>query len=99
MHPEQPGSSISREKFEELWRHSVLLLQRGFQTGSILTVTDADAKALGRPWTRRCAMWCQISCHHIFPVEFLSYFKMVDPLQFFLRSSFPAVIVQELNES
>ena len=54
VHPEQPGRSVSREGFESLWRHSVLLLQRGFKTGSILTVDDDEAKKLGKPWTRRC---------------------------------------------
>ena len=31
----------------------MLLLQRGFKTGSILTVDPADAQRLGEPWTRR----------------------------------------------
>ena len=53
MHPEQPGESVGRDAFERLWRHSVLLLQRGFQTGSILTVDPEEAKTLGQPWTRR----------------------------------------------
>ena len=53
MHPEQPAWSVSREGFEALWRHSVLLLQRGFKTGSILTVDEDEAKKLGKPWTRR----------------------------------------------
>lgn len=58
VHPEQPGKTVSREGFESLWRHSVLLLQRGFKTGSILTVDEDEAKKLGRPWTRRL-----FSCH------------------------------------
>ena len=53
VHPEQPGRTVSREEFEALWRHSVLLLQRGFKTGSILTVDAEEAKKLGKPWTRR----------------------------------------------
>ena len=53
VHPEQPGKTVSREGFESLWRHSVLLLQRGFKTGSILTVDEDEAKKLGKPWTRR----------------------------------------------
>jgi len=32
---------------------SVELLQRGFVSGSIITVDDEDAQALGKPWTRR----------------------------------------------
>ena len=31
----------------------MLLLQRGFKTGSILTVDPEDAARLGPPWTRR----------------------------------------------
>ena len=53
MHPEQPSRSVDRAGFEALWRHSVLLLQRGFKTGSILTVDEDEAKRLGQPWTRR----------------------------------------------
>ena len=53
VHPEQPGYSVPRDAFEAIWRHSVLLLQRGFQTGSILTVDPAEAQKLGKPWTRR----------------------------------------------
>ncbi len=55
VHPEQPANSLDREAFERVWRHSVLLLQRGFLTGSILTVDQVDADRLGKPWTRRCA--------------------------------------------
>ena len=55
MHPEQPGNTVDREAFERIWRHSVLLLQRGFKEGSILTVDPAEAKILGPPWTRRLA--------------------------------------------
>lgn len=53
MHPEQPGYSVDREAFERIWFHSVDLLQRGFKTGSILTVDPEDAQKLGKPWTRR----------------------------------------------
>jgi len=53
VHPEQPARTISRATFETLWMHSVLLLQRGFTTGSILTVDPAEAARLGPPWTRR----------------------------------------------
>ena len=54
IHPEQPANTVSRAGFEALWRHSVELLQRGFKTGSILTVDLEEAKVLGAPWTRRC---------------------------------------------
>lgn len=53
VHPETPANSLSRELFDLVWAHSVDLLQRGFKTGSILTVDPADAKKLGQPWTRR----------------------------------------------
>ena len=53
VHPEQPGYSVDREAFERIWFHSVDLLQRGFQTGSILTVDPEDAQSMGKPWTRR----------------------------------------------
>jgi hypothetical protein len=53
LHPEQPANSTTRSDFDALWRHSTHLLQRGFVTGSILTVDAADAARLGPPWTRR----------------------------------------------
>jgi hypothetical protein len=36
-----------------LWGHCADLLQRGFVSGSILTVDPEDARLLGKPWTRR----------------------------------------------
>lgn len=53
IHPEQPAHTLSREAFDTVWAHSVDLLQRGFASGSILTVDPEDAKLLGKPWTRR----------------------------------------------
>lgn len=53
VHPEQPGCTLDAAAFDRIWRHSVQLLQRGFKTGSILTVDPEEAKVLGRPWTRR----------------------------------------------
>lgn len=38
IHPEIPGSALSRQQVETIWSHSVALLQRGFASGSILTV-------------------------------------------------------------
>ncbi|KAJ3326659.1 hypothetical protein HDU93_002344 [Gonapodya sp. JEL0774] len=49
LHPNQPSNTVPRDRFDEVWRHSVELLQRGFQTGSILTVDDDDARRLGPP--------------------------------------------------
>lgn len=53
VHPEQPGNTLSRATFDTIWGHCVDLLQRGFSSGSILTVDPEDAKTLGKPWTRR----------------------------------------------
>ena len=38
IHPEQPAHTLGRAAFDSVWAHSVALLQRGFSTGSILTV-------------------------------------------------------------
>mmetsp|Transcript_21451 Transcript_21451/g.44699 ORF Transcript_21451/g.44699 Transcript_21451/m.44699 type:complete len:439 (+) Transcript_21451:105-1421(+) len=51
VHPSIPGNRLSREAFDRVWLHTVELLQRGYATGSILTV-DAD-DAVGRPGLRR----------------------------------------------
>ena len=53
VHPEQPGRTLTRAAFDSIWSHSVDLLRRGFQSGSILTVDPEDAILLGQPWTRR----------------------------------------------
>lgn len=53
VHPEQPARTILRHTFEAIWGHSVLLLQRGFLTGSILTVDPEEARVLGPRWSRR----------------------------------------------
>jgi formamidopyrimidine-DNA glycosylase len=53
VHPEQPGNTLSRATFDVIWGHCEELLQRGFSSGSILTVDPEDAKTLGKPWTRR----------------------------------------------
>ena len=47
VHPEQPANTLDRAAFDAVWRHSVLLMQRGFQTGSILTVDPEEAAKLG----------------------------------------------------
>lgn len=38
VHPEQPAASVGREQFDDIWRHSVSLLQRGFVTGAQVAV-------------------------------------------------------------
>lgn len=49
VHPEQPANTLDKEAFDAVWQHSVLLLQRGFTTGSILTVDPEEAAVLGAP--------------------------------------------------
>ncbi|KAF6257648.1 hypothetical protein COO60DRAFT_1271214, partial [Scenedesmus sp. NREL 46B-D3] len=44
VHPEQPGNTLSRATFDTIWGHCVDLLQRGFSSGSILTVDPEDAQ-------------------------------------------------------
>jgi formamidopyrimidine-DNA glycosylase len=61
VHPEVPGRALPRAAWEAVWRHSVELLRRGFETGSILTVDPAEAATLGAPWTRRY-IYNQKSC-------------------------------------
>ena len=51
VHPETPGCAVSRDHFEAIWRHAVLLLQRGFASGSIVTVDPEEG--LPAPWLRR----------------------------------------------
>ena len=53
VHPEVKGRDLSRDEFERVWRASVALMGRGFQSGSILTVDPAEALALGSPGLRR----------------------------------------------
>ena len=66
MHPEQPGHTVGREAFDRIWHHSVLLLQRGFKEGGILTVDAEEAKTLGKPWTRRWAIHWNQDCQDLF---------------------------------
>ncbi|CAJ1949498.1 unnamed protein product [Cylindrotheca closterium] len=53
VHPNRPGLSLEREEFNRVWEQTVLLLERGYETGSILTVDPEEAKALGKPRLRR----------------------------------------------
>ena len=50
VQPEQPAKTVPRPVFERIWTQSVLLLQRGFLTGSILTVDPEEARVLGPKW-------------------------------------------------
>lgn len=53
VHPDRPGNTLEKAEFDTIWHHTVDLLQRGYQTGSILTVDPAEARALGNPRMRR----------------------------------------------
>eukprot|EP00629_Pelagomonadales_sp_RCC1024_P012198 CAMPEP_0119260244 /NCGR_PEP_ID=MMETSP1329-20130426/726_1 /TAXON_ID=114041 /ORGANISM="Genus nov. species nov., Strain RCC1024" /LENGTH=376 /DNA_ID=CAMNT_0007259665 /DNA_START=253 /DNA_END=1380 /DNA_ORIENTATION=+ len=47
IHPDRPGNELSRAEFDEVWRHTVELLRRGYETGSILTVDAEDTAKYG----------------------------------------------------
>lgn len=47
VHPETKAKALTAGQFDRVWGHSVLLLRRGFETGSILTVDAAEAAAPG----------------------------------------------------
>ncbi|KAJ1453202.1 hypothetical protein M885DRAFT_466628 [Pelagophyceae sp. CCMP2097] len=53
VHPDQPGLTLSKAQFDLVWLHTVSLLKRGYATGSILTVDDAEKASLKRPDLRR----------------------------------------------
>lgn len=53
IHPDRPGNTLEKEEFDTIWHHTVDLLTRGYQTGSILTVDPDEAVALGKPNMRR----------------------------------------------
>ena len=53
VHPNRAGKELTKQEFDLIWFHTVDLLKRGYQTGSILTVDPEEAKALGKPKMRR----------------------------------------------
>ena len=53
VHPDTPGCELTRYQFDTIWQHTVELLRRGFETGSILTVDPEEAVRLGNPDMRR----------------------------------------------
>jgi formamidopyrimidine-DNA glycosylase len=53
IHPERIGKDLKEHEFQRIWYHTVDLLKRGYQTGSILTVDPEEAKQLGNPRLRR----------------------------------------------
>lgn len=53
VHPDKSGMDLERDEFDEIWFHTVALLNRGYETGSILTVDPEEARSLGKPKLRR----------------------------------------------
>ena len=53
VHPSRVAAELKRHDYDRIWAHSVALLQRGFESGSILTVDPEEARRLKRPTLRR----------------------------------------------
>jgi formamidopyrimidine-DNA glycosylase len=53
VHPDIPGKLVEKSEFDLIWYHTVALLRRGYETGSILTVDPDEALSLGKPNLRR----------------------------------------------
>ena len=53
VNPNRSALDISRAEFDCIWQHTVELLQRGFASGSILTVDKEEAERLQKPGLRR----------------------------------------------
>ncbi len=53
IHPNRLGNTLLRQEFDTVWYHTKDLLERGYSTGSILTVDPEEALALGNPRLRR----------------------------------------------
>ena len=49
MHPLLPGLKLTRAMFDRLWSDSVMLLNRGFKSGHIITVESDD---IGKPLSK-----------------------------------------------
>jgi formamidopyrimidine-DNA glycosylase len=62
IHPNVAGRDLTRDQFDAVWAHSVALLRRGYETGSILTVDAAEAKTWAHPSSRRRYIYNQQSC-------------------------------------
>ena len=61
VHPELMGCAVTRPQFTDVWSHSVDLLRRGFEHGSILTVDEVDKQRLGHA-SRRRYIYNQATC-------------------------------------
>ena len=53
IHPNTLGKQLERSQFDRIWHHTVALLRRGFETGSILTVDPEEAAVFGPQHQRR----------------------------------------------
>jgi formamidopyrimidine-DNA glycosylase len=53
VHPNKRGMDLDKTEFDSIWYHTVALLKRGYETGSILTVDPEEAVSLGKPRLRR----------------------------------------------
>lgn len=53
IHPSRIGKTLKRQEFDRVWYHTKDLLERGYATGSILTVDPEEARGLGKPRMRR----------------------------------------------
>ena len=53
IHPNRLGNTLTKSEFSSIWYHTVALLKRGYETGSIVTVDIDEAKSLGKPNLRR----------------------------------------------
>ena len=53
VHPNKRGMELDKTEFDSIWYHTVALLKRGYETGSILTVDPEEAVSLGKPRLRR----------------------------------------------
>ncbi|KAJ1624823.1 hypothetical protein T492DRAFT_1044169 [Pavlovales sp. CCMP2436] len=53
VHPEHPGNQLLRPQLDLVWQETVRLMRDGFQSGSIKTVSTAEAAAVGKPELRR----------------------------------------------
>jgi len=53
IHPNRVGKTLLRQEYDMVWYHTKDLLERGYSTGSILTVDPEEAQAFGKPKMRR----------------------------------------------
>eukprot|EP00977_Amphora_coffeiformis_P021632 scaffold9620_cov197-Amphora_coffeaeformis.AAC.7 len=61
VHPNTLGKQLERPQFDAIWHHTVALLRRGFETGSIMTVDPQEAAVFG-PQHQRRYIYNQLHC-------------------------------------